>query len=249
MGKEKATERDDRLQLGLVRMQQAAIADGTRAVIILEGRDTAGKDGAIRIITAHLSPRATRIVALPKPNERERTQWFFQRYVAHLPAAGELVLFNRSWYNRAGVEVVNGFSTPAEQEQFLRDVPDLEQMLVDSGIRLVKLWLDISRDEQEKRLEKRGDDPLKALKVSALDAVALDKWDEYSAARDTMLTRTHTATAPWICVRADDKPKARRAIVRHLLGVLAPDQQDKAPDPDVLFAFEPAALEDGRLAR
>ena len=245
MGKEK----DDRLQLGLVRMQQAAIAAGTRAIVIVEGRDAAGKDGAIRTITQHLSTRATRVVALPKPNERERSLWFFQRYVAHLPAAGELVIFNRSWYNRAGVEVVNGFSTAAEQEQFLRDVPDLEQMLVDSGIRLVKLWFDITREEQAVRLEKRRTDPLKALKVSPLDAVAQDKWDDYSVARDTMLTRTHSAVAPWTCVRADDKDRARRAIVRHLLTVLAPAEADKAPNPDTLFAFEPAALEDGRLAR
>jgi polyphosphate kinase 2 len=242
----------DLLQLGLVRMQLAAQESGQRAIVILEGRDAAGKDGAIKAITEHLSVRSTRVVALPKPNDRERSQWFFQRYVAHLPAAGELVIFNRSWYNRAGVEVVNGFSTPVEQAQFLKDVPDLEQMLVESGIKLVKLWLDIGKDEQATRLEKRRTDPLKALKVSALDAVAQDKWDDYTAARDAMLLRTHTPVAPWTCVRADDKKKARTAIIRHLLHELAPPEiaaAEKTPSEKVLFAFDPAALEDGRLAR
>lgn len=253
MGKKKEEKQDDeQLQLGLVEMQLAMAATGERAVVVLEGRDTAGKDGAIKAITKHLSVRGTRVVALPKPSDREKTQWYFQRYVAQLPAAGELVIFNRSWYNRAGVEVVNGFSTAEEQAQFLKDVPGFEAMLVESGIRLVKLWLDISKDEQAKRLEKRATDPLKALKRSPLDAVALEKWDAYTAARDTMLTRTHNKTAPWICVRADEKPKARRAIIRHLLKTLAPAEIAsgiKAPDKDRLFTFTPAALTDGRLDR
>lgn len=243
---------DDALQRALVEMQLAAQADGARALVVLEGRDAAGKDGAIRRITEHLSVRSTRIVALPKPSDRERGQWYFQRYVAHLPSAGELVIFNRSWYNRAGVEVVNGFSTDAEQAQFLRDVPDFERMLVENGIRLVKLWLDIDRDEQAERLEARRSDPLKQLKVSPLDAVALDRWDAYSAARDTMLTRTHNAVSPWICVRAGSKKKARRAIIRHLLHELAPPaiaHDVPLPDPDLLFPFDVDALTDGRLAR
>ncbi len=172
--------------------------------------------------------------------------------MAHLPGAGEMVIFNRSWYNRAGVEVVNGFSTLPEQARFLRDVPDFERMLVESGIRLVKLWLDIDKDEQAKRLEKRRTDPLKALKTSPLDAVAQDKWDAYSAARDAMLERTHTPLAPWMCVRAGHKKKAHRAVIRHLLRTLAPDRISdgvKAPSPKMLFPFETAALEDGRLAR
>ena len=244
-------QEDETLQLGLVRMQAAMAATGARAVVVLEGRDAAGKDGTIKRVTEHLSVRNTRVVALPKPSDRERSQWYFQRYVAHLPAAGELVIFNRSWYNRAGVEVVNGFSTPAEQGRFLSDVPGFEAMLVESGIALVKLWLDISKEEQAERLAGRRDDPLKALKVSPLDAVAQDKWDDYSAARDTMLLRTHTPLAPWWCVRADHKKRARRMMIRHLLRTLAPAevaQGVKAPNPDTLFAFEAAALEDGRLA-
>ena len=240
------------LQLALVHTQQAALASGERVVLVLEGRDGAGKDGAIKRIVEHLSPRATRVVALPKPSDVERTQWYLQRYAGHLPAAGELVIFNRSWYNRAGVEVVMGFSTPAQQAEFLRDAPDFERMLVESGIRLVKIWLDISKGEQKQRLDARREEPLKALKVSDLDAVAQTRWDDYSAARDTMLARTHTAVAPWHCVRADDKKRARIAIIRHLLQRIAPAEvlhRVKAPDPDVLFAFEQAACEDGRLAR
>lgn len=242
----------ERLQLAFVHMQAAAIASGERTVLVLEGRDGAGKDGAIKRIVEHLSPRATRVVALPKPSDRERGQWYLQRYVAHLPSAGELVIFNRSWYNRAGVEVVMGFSTPAEQAEFLRDAPDFERMLVESGIRLVKLWLDITKDEQAKRLDARRTDPLKALKVSDMDAVAQSKWDGYSAARDVMLTRTHTALAPWHVVRADDKKRARVAMMRHILRAIAPagiaDEVD-GPDPDILFPFQPDALTDGRMAR
>jgi len=239
------------LQLALVRTQQAALASGERTVLVMEGRDGAGKDGAIKRIIEHLSARATRVVALPKPSDRERTQWYFQRYVAHLPAAGELVIFNRSWYNRAGVEVVMGFSTPEQQAEFLRDAPGFERMLVESGIRLVKLWLDISKPEQRKRLDARRTDPLKALKVSDMDAVAQAKWADYSAARDTMMTRTSSAIAPWFCVRADDKKAARLAIIRHLLQSIAPAEiaaEVEAPDPAVLFAFEPDAITDGRLA-
>ena len=240
------------LQLALVRTQQAAMESGERILLVLEGRDGAGKDGAIKRITEHLSPRSTRVVALPKPSDRERSLWYFQRYVAHLPAAGEFVIFNRSWYNRAGVEVVMGFSTAAEQAEFLRDASDFERMLVESGIRLVKLWLDISKDEQRARLEARRTDPLKALKVSPLDAVAQAKWAEYSAARDVMLTRTDTPAAPWYCVRADGKKKARIAIMRHLLRQVAPPEIANAiplADPALLFAFEEAAIHDGRLAR
>jgi polyphosphate kinase 2 len=243
---------DDALQLGLVRTQAAMAAAGTRAVVVLEGRDAAGKDGAIRTITQHLSVRNTRVVALPKPSDRERSQWYFQRYAEHLPAAGELVLFNRSWYNRGGVEVVMGFSTPAEQARFLDDAPVFERMLVESGIALVKLWLDIDKDTQAERLDARRTDPLKALKTSPLDAVAQDKWHAYSEARDAMLSRTHTAVAPWTCVRADHKKRARRAMIRHLLHRLAPAEvaaDVPMPDPDVLFPFEVAAISDGRLAK
>ncbi|MBE7217698.1 MAG: polyphosphate kinase 2 [Caulobacteraceae bacterium] len=241
----------EKLQLGLVHMQQAMLRSGERLVLVLEGRDGAGKDGTIKRIAAHLSPRATRVVALPKPSDRERGQWFLQRYAEHLPAAGEFVIFNRSWYNRAGVEVVMGFSTEAEQAEFLRDAPDFERMLVESGIRLIKVWLDISKDEQEARLEARRTDPLKALKVSDMDEVAQKKWDAYTAARDTMLMRTSTAVAPWWCVQADDKHHLRRDVIAHILTQAAPAEIARdvhAPKPERLFRFEPAALTDGRLA-
>lgn len=241
----------ERLQLALVQTRQAAAQSGQRVVVVLEGRDSAGKDGSIKRITEYLSVRATRVVALPKPSDRERTQWYFQRYVEHLPAAGEFVIFNRSWYNRAGVEVVMGFSPLDAQAAFLRDAPDFERMIAQSGITLVKLWLDISKEEQARRLEARRSDPLKALKVSDMDAVAQAKWAEYSAARDTMLTRTHTPLAPWYCVRADRKGPARRAIIQHILSAVAPPavlQNVPPPDPEILFPFELAALEDGRLA-
>lgn len=242
----------DKLQLGLVQLQQAMVDSGERAVIVLEGRDTSGKDSLIKAINEHLSVRNTRIVALPKPSDRERTQWYFQRYIAHLPAAGELVIFNRSWYNRGGVEVVNGFSTHKEQAQFLKDVPGFERMLVESGIRLVKLWLDISKDEQAARLKERETDPLKALKRSPLDEVAQTKWDDYTEARDTMLAATHSDAAPWTCVRANGKKKAHKAVIRHLLRTLGTKHVEKnveAPDAKVLFAFAKEAITDGRLER
>jgi polyphosphate kinase 2 len=240
------------LQAALVRYQQHAIEAGERHLIVLEGRDAAGKDGAIRRITEHLSVRNTRVVALPKPTERELSQWYFQRYVKHLPAAGELVILNRSWYNRGGVEPVMGFCTPKQHETFLNDAPRFEHMLLEGDLKIVKLWLDISRDEQASRLDERRSDPLKALKVSPLDAVAQDKWDDYSRARDEMLSRTHTPEAPWFVVHTDKKKKARINIMRHLLRTFAPKQIVKkvnTPDPDVLFQFETAALTDGRLER
>lgn len=238
------------LQADLVRYQQDAIAKGARALVILEGRDAAGKDGAIKRIAEHLSVRNTRVVALPKPTERQTTQWYFQRYVSHLPAAGELVIMNRSWYNRASVEPVMGFCTPEQHEAFLRDAPEFEAMLTRSGIRIVKLWLDISRKQQAKRLEARAADPLKVLKVSSLDAVAQKRWSDYSSARNEMLMRTHTDANPWLVVHTDHKKAARIAIIRCLLKILAPNriaEDVQHPDPDVLFPFELAAISDGRL--
>ncbi len=239
-------------QLALVRWQQHCMGSGEKVLIIFEGRDAAGKDGAIRVLTEHLSVRGTRVIALPKPSDRQRSEWWFQRYVRHLPAGGETVIFNRSWYNRAGVERVMGFSTPEEQEIFLRDVPTFEAMLVESGLKIVKFWLDVSKAEQAKRLEERRTDPLKALKASPLDAAAQAKWDDYSAARDVMLQRTSTAICPWICVRGDHKHKARLALMSHLVHVLAPAKIAATvplPDPAILFPFESSALTDGRLAR
>ncbi len=240
----------ERRQLALVRWQQHAMATDEKVLVIFEGRDAAGKDGSIRALSEHMSVRNTRIVALPKPSDREKSQWFFQRYVAHLPSCGETVIFNRSWYNRAGVERVMGFSTPQEQEVFLREVPVFEAMLLESGLKLVKLWLDVSRPEQAARLEERRTDPLKVLKTSPLDAAAQERWEAYSEARDEMLRRTSTPAAPWICVRADRKKPARLAIISHLVHALAPPDiaaEVDPPDPKVLFPFEIAALTDGRL--
>ena len=242
----------ERRQLALVHWQRHAMKAGEKVLIIFEGRDAAGKDGAIRTLTEHLSVRATRLVALPKPTDRDRSLWYFQRYVVRLPAGGETVIFNRSWYNRAGVERVMGFSTAEEQETFLRDTPTFEAMLLESGLKIVKLWLDVSKTEQAERLEERRTDPLKMLKASPMDAAAQEKWDDYTEARNEMLKRTSTPLTPWICVRGDHKKKARLAILSHIVKTLAPAKiahDVDAPDPDVLFPFELAALNDGRLER
>jgi polyphosphate kinase 2 len=253
MTKDKTYQKDlVRLQIGLVRWQEWAIETGAKALIIFEGRDGAGKDGTIARITEHLAPRTTRVISLPKPSDRQRSEWYFQRYMRHLPARGEIVLFNRSWYNRAGVEPVMGFCTPEEHAEFLREAPSLERMIEHAGIRLVKLWLDISKAEQADRLKDRQDDPLKHLKISALDREAQSRWTAYSKARNEMLEATHTPEAPWVCVRADHKKPARLNVIRHLLQVLAPKriaEDFEAPDAEVLFRFESAALKDGRLAK
>jgi polyphosphate kinase 2 len=240
------------LQIDLVKSQIWAIKHGKKALVIFEGRDAAGKDGTIQRVTEHLSPRNTRVVALPKPSDREATEWYFQRYVRYLPAAGEWVIFNRSWYNRAGVEKVMGFCTPEETERFLLDVPAFERMLTESGVTLIKIWLDVSRKEQKARLEERRTDPLKTLKTGPMDVEAQKRFDAYTDARDEMLMRTHTPAAPWVCVRADHKKKARLAVMRHLLngiGCPAIARKVEDPDPEVLFPFEAAALKDGRLER
>lgn len=242
----------EKLEIALVETQVWAIDKDLKVLVLFEGRDAAGKDGVIHRVVEHLSVRKTRIVALPKPDERQKTEWWFQRYVGHLPAAGEWALFNRSWYNRSGVERVMGFSTAQEQEQFLRDAPLFERMLVESGIRLIKYWLDVSKTEQAKRLDDRTANPLKRLKASPMDEYAQSRWDAYSEARDETLLRTHSAVAPWICVRADNKKAARLNVLRHLLRTLACpklSREVEAPDPEVLFPFEAEALEDGRLAR
>ena len=240
------------LQIAMIRTQQQAISEGWKILAIFEGRDAAGKDGAIARVTAPLARRETRVVALPKPSDRERSQWYFQRYIAHLPAAGEFVLFNRSWYNRAGVEPVMGFCSAEEHEEFLREAPNFERMLVASGVKLIKFWLDISPDEQAKRLKARRTDPLKVFKTSPLDDVAEAKWDAYTAARDEMLRRTDCDEAPWICVRADHKKPTRLNILRWMLASVAPSKLRKdieKPDPSVIFRFDPDALTDGRLHR
>ena len=240
-------ERDlEKLQIELVETQAWAIEKGLKVLIVLEGRDTAGKDGAIKRIIEFMSPRQTRVVALPKPTERETSQWYFQRYVPHIPAGGETVLFNRSWYNRGGVEPVMGFCTPEQHEQFLKDAPRFEKSLVESGLVLIKFWLDISKDEQARRLEERREDPLKRFKVSSLDAEAQTRWDAYSAARDRMLEATHSDRAPWTVVATDDKKAARLNIIRHILKTLdRPGADVEAPDKDIVFA---APRTKGRLS-
>ena len=240
MSKKDDYERElEQLQIELVETQAWAIEKGLNVLIIFEGRDSAGKDGALKRITEYASPRQTRVVALPKPTERELTQWYFQRYVPHLPSGGEIVLFNRSWYNRGGVEPVMGFCTPEQHGQFLKDAPRFEQLLTDAGTIIIKLWLDISKAEQAKRLEARIEDPLKKFKVSSLDSEAQTRWDAYSAARDQMLAETHSGHAPWTVVATDDKKAARLNIIRHILHRLGrPGLKADKPDKDIVFAAD-----------
>jgi polyphosphate kinase 2 len=242
MSKKDDYERElETLQIELVETQAWAIEKGLNVLIIFEGRDSAGKDGALKRITEYASPRQTRVVALPKPTERESTQWYFQRYVPHLPSGGEIVLFNRSWYNRGGVEPVMGFCTPEQHAQFLKDAPRFERLLTDAGTIIIKLWLDISKAEQAKRLEERVEDPLKKFKVSSLDSEAQTRWDAYSAARNQMLEETHTGHAPWTIVATDDKKTARINIIRHILHRLdRPGLKVDKPDKDVVFAADKA---------
>ncbi|TXN21635.1 polyphosphate kinase 2 [Methylobacterium sp. WL9] len=206
-----------RLQHELVRLQDWVQSQKLRVVVLFEGRDSAGKGGAIKRITQRLNPRICRVAALPAPSERERTQWYFQRYVAHLPAAGEIVLFDRSWYNRAGVERVMGFCTEAEVEEFFRSVPEFERMLVRSGIVLVKYWFSITDAEQEFRFQMRIHDPLKQWKLSPMDVESRSRWEDYTRAKEEMLARTHIPEAPWRVVEAVDKKRARLNCISHLL--------------------------------
>jgi len=206
-----------RLQAELVKMQDWVVAARERVVILFEGRDAAGKGGVIKRISQRLNPRVCRIVALPAPNDRERTQWYFQRYVSHLPAAGEIALFDRSWYNRAGVEHVMGFCTPAEYEEFFRSVPEFERMLVRSGIRLLKYWFSITDDEQHLRFLGRINDPMKQWKLSPMDLESRRRWEDYTKAKEIMLQRSHIPEAKWWVVQAVDKKRARLNCIAHLL--------------------------------
>ena len=206
-----------RLQIELVKLQEWIKARGMRVVVIFEGRDAAGKGGVIKRIAETTNPRVVRIVALGKPSDRERTEWYFQRYVEHLPAGGEMVLFDRSWYNRAGVERVMGFATPEQVEEFLRSCPQFERMLVRSGIILIKYWFSVSDDVQERRFQDRIDDPTKRWKLSPMDIESRAKWQEYSHAKDEMFARTDLAQTPWWVVDADDKRHARLNCISHLL--------------------------------
>ena len=206
-----------RLQAELVKLQDWVVARGHKVVILFEGRDAAGKGGVIKRITQRLNPRVVRVAALPAPNNRERTQWYFQRYASHLPAAGEMVLFDRSWYNRAGVERVMGFCTEDEVEAFFRDVPEFEKMLVRSGLRLIKYWFSITSDEQHARFLARIHDPLKQWKLSPMDLESRRRWEDYTRAKEIMIDRTHIAEAPWWVVQAVDKKRARLNCIHHLL--------------------------------
>lgn len=206
-----------RLQGELVKLQDWVVTNKVKVAVLFEGRDSAGKGGAIKRITQRLNPRVCKVVALPAPNDREKTQWYFQRYISQLPAGGEIVLFDRSWYNRAGVEKVMGFCTDAEYEEFLRTVPDLERMMIRSGIILIKYWFSISDDEQYNRFMMRIHDPLKQWKLSPMDLEARRLWEQYTKAKETMLERTHIPEAPWWVVAANDKKKARLNCINHFL--------------------------------
>jgi polyphosphate kinase len=218
-----------RLQAELVKLQDWVVATGEKVLILFEGRDAAGKGSMIKRITQRLNPRVARVVALPAPNDRERTQWYFQRYVSHLPAAGEIVLFDRSWYNRAGVEQVMGFCTPLEYEEFFRSVPEFERMLVRSGIRLLKYWFSITDEEQYLRFLGRIHDPLKQWKLSPMDLESRRRWEAYTKAKDVMLERSHIPEARWWVVHAVDKKRARLNCIDHLLKQFSYQETPKTP--------------------
>ncbi|MBT0566979.1 polyphosphate kinase 2 [Williamsia sp. CHRR-6] len=223
------------LQIELLKLQKWSKETGARHIILFEGRDAAGKGGTIKRFTEHLNPRGARVVALEKPSERESTQWYFQRYVQHFPAAGEIVLFDRSWYNRTGVERVMGFCTDAEHERFIRQVPLFEQMLIDDGIHLVKFWFSVTALEQRTRFAIRQVDPVRQWKLSPMDLASLDKWDNYTAAKQEMFAATDTDLAPWTVVKSNDKKRARVNAMRHVLSLFDYDGKDHevvgTPDP------------------
>ncbi|NLH81700.1 MAG: polyphosphate kinase 2 [Phyllobacteriaceae bacterium] len=230
------------LQRELLKLQRWIEETGERVVMLFEGRDAAGKGGTIKRYMEHLNPRTARVVALQKPTERERTQWYFQRYIEHLPAAGEIVMFDRSWYNRAGVERVMGFCTPNEYLEFMRQAPEFERMLVRSGIRLYKYWFSVTRDEQRRRFKSRETDPLKQWKLSPIDRASLDKWDDYTEAKEAMFFYTDTADAPWTIVKSNDKMRARLECMQHFLETMPYPHKDPAivsgPDPLIVGSTE-----------
>jgi polyphosphate kinase 2 len=223
------------LQIELLKLQKWTQANGLRHVLVFEGRDAAGKGGTIKRFMEHLNPRGARVVALEKPSERERTQWYFQRYVEQLPSGGEMVFFDRSWYNRAGVERVMQFCSAQDYLEFMRQTPDLERMLVRSGIRLFKFWFSVSREEQLRRFKSRETDPLKQWKLSPIDRASLDKWDDYTEAKEAMFFYTDTADAPWTIIKSDDKKRARLNALQYFLSILPYPDKDhhvvRGPDP------------------
>lgn len=226
-----------RLQAELVEMQEWVKATGQRVVVIFEGRDAAGKGGAIKRVTEYLNPRIARIVALPAPTERQKSQWYFQRYIEHLPAAGEIVLLDRSWYNRAGVERVMGFCSPQEYRRFLRQCPIFERMLVEDGIILIKYWFSVSGDEQYNRFKSRMSDPMRHWKLSPMDLESITRWEEYSRARDAMLVHTDIPESPWNFVEAEDKRRARINMMADLLGRVP---WTRVPTPQITLPDRPS---------
>ncbi|KPK16663.1 MAG: polyphosphate kinase [Myxococcales bacterium SG8_38] len=236
------------LQVELVKLQKWIQTEGLKVVVIFEGRDAAGKGGAIKRITQSLNPRICRVVALAKPTERERTQWYFQRYAEHLPAAGEMVCFDRSWYNRAGVERVMGYCTEHEYREFLRSCPQFERMLVRSGIILIKYWFSVGDDEQERRFKKRIADPIRRWKISEVDLMARKHWVDYSIAKDEMFAHTDIKQAPWHVVRGDDKRRARLNVIAHLLSLIpyteVPEPRLKLPERQNNMKYVRPPLED-----
>ncbi len=223
------------LQIELLKVQDWAKETGQRIVLLFEGRDAAGKGGTIKRFTEHLNPRGARVSALAKPTEREQSQWYFQRYIQHLPSAGEIVFFDRSWYNRAGVERVMGFCNPNDYLEFMRQCPDLERMMVRSGIRLYKYWFSVTREEQRRRFKSREHEPLKQWKLSPIDMASLDKWEDYTEAKEAMFFYTDTADAPWTVIKSNDKKRARLGCLQHFLSTLPYPEKDthvvRGPDP------------------
>ncbi|GAC56039.1 polyphosphate kinase 2 [Gordonia hirsuta DSM 44140 = NBRC 16056] len=225
-----------RLQTELVALQEWVRSTGARVVVVFEGRDAAGKGGAIKRVTQYLSPRVARVAALPAPTDREKGQWYYQRYVSHLPAPGEIVLFDRSWYNRAGVEKVMGFCTPEEHTRFLRQTPIFEQMLIDDGILLRKYWFSVSDSEQLRRFRARRDDPVRQWKLSPMDLESIYRWEDYSRAKDEMMVHTDTSASPWYVVESDDKKAARLNMIAHLLSTIP---YTNVPHPTVKLPKHP----------
>ena len=234
----------EKLQIELVRLQRSIQLEQRRVVIVFEGRDAAGKGGAIRRFIEHLNPRTARVVALPKPTDREKGQWYFRRYIAKLPNPGEICFFDRSWYNRAVVEPVMDFCTEAQYAQFMQQVPDFERMMFDDGIEMIKFWCSISKTEQAERFDSRRSDPLKQWKISPVDEQAQERWDLYTRYKDEMFKRSHTDFSPWIIVQADDKKKARLESIRYVLGHLDYKRKDEAgtslvADPAIVSRYNP----------
>lgn len=236
------------LQIELLKLQRWVKEQGERVVIFFEGRDAAGKGGTIKRFTEHLNPRGARVIALPKPNETEQGQWYFQRYLARFPTAGEIIFFDRSWYNRAGVEPVMGYCTPSQYVEFIKQVPEVERNLVDDGIRFFKLWFAIDQQEQARRFESRRTDPLKHWKLSPTDIASIKKWDDYTVARDRMFFLTHTKHAPWTVVRSDDKKRARINAIQFVLDSLPYQKKDPkivgAPDPLIVASASAITTDD-----